>query len=127
MTAAPGAEEDWMSCHMPEPRMSSALAGNRPSTLIVAGMDVNHVGGSMFAVSRAGLAPVIALAAPPALFQLTMPLRPSPLRVAAASPETRPPVVRNPAPLAPVPTYPPPAWKKAASRCRATGSPGQPP
>ncbi len=34
--------------------MSAAAAGNRPSTVIVAGTEVNQVGGSMIAVSRLG-------------------------------------------------------------------------
>jgi len=75
MTADPGADADWASgAHSPARKYPSR--GNRPSTIIVAGMDVNQVGGSMIAVSCAGNAPTIGLFGPPSLFQLTMPLRP---------------------------------------------------
>ena len=57
-------------------RGRSPVSGSRPSTIIVAGTAVNHVGGSMIAVSGAGYAPVIGLSAPPVLSQYTMPLRP---------------------------------------------------
>src|SRR5688572_16205999 len=104
MTGAFGAVADCASMsHIPEARMSSAAAGNRPSTLIVAGTDVNQVGGSMIAVSRLGEAPVMGLVAPPTLFQLTIPLRPLPDLVAAVRPVTRAPVLRKLAPFAPAP------------------------
>ena len=89
MTGAFGADADCASMsHIPEARMSAAAVGNRPSTVIVASTDVNHVGGSMIAVSWLGEAPVIGLVAPPVLIRLTIPLRPLPDRVAAVRPVT---------------------------------------
>ena len=88
----------------------------RPSTLIVAGMAVNQVGGSMIAVSCAGNAPTIGLFGPPSLFHWTIPLRPFPVRLAAVRPVTNPAEVRKLAPFVRAPTYPPPAAKKACSR-----------
>src|SRR5687768_17356793 len=106
MTGAFAADADGGSFsvrHIPAARMSSRFGGNRPSTLIVVGTEVNHVGGSMIAVSRVGEAPVIGLVAPPVLIQLTIPLRPLPDRVAAVRPLTNAPLVRNVAPPAPAP------------------------
>ena len=57
----------------------------------------------MIAVSDSGNAPTIGLLAPPTLFQLTMPLRPLPVRLAAVSPVTSAPVVRKFAPFVPAP------------------------
>src|SRR5918995_5470494 len=94
------------------------MSGSRPSTVIVAGMDVNQVGGSMIAVSDAGNAPTIGLLGPPSLFQLTIPLRPFPVRLAAVSPVTRAPVDRKLAPFVPAPMYPPPAAKNACNLAR---------
>src|SRR5918999_1033908 len=117
ITAEPGAEADCASgAHRPARKWPSS--GSRPSTVIVAGMDVNQVGGSMIAVSVAGNAPTIGLFGPPSLFQLTMPLRPFPVRLAAVSPVTRAPVDRKLAPFVPAPTYPPPPAKKACSLAR---------
>src|SRR5512141_2332598 len=105
MTADPGAEADWASgAHSPARKYPSS--GSRPSTVIVAGMDVNQVGGSMIAVSCSGNAPTIGLFGPPSLFQLTMPLRPFPVRLAAVRPVTSVAEVRKLAPLVPAPMYP---------------------
>src|SRR5512139_2298415 len=98
ITADPGADADWASgCHSPARKYPAS--GRRPSTAIVAGMDVNQVGGSMIAVSCAGNAPTIGLFGPPSLFHWTMPLRPLPLRLAAVRPVTRPAELRKLAPF----------------------------
>src|SRR5512143_86465 len=118
MTGDPGADAGWASgCHSPARKYPAN--GSRPSTLIVAGMAVNQVGGSMMAVSCAGNAPTIGLFGPPSLFQLTMPLRPLPVRLAAVRPMTSPAEFRKLAPFARAPMYPPPAAKNAWSRERA--------
>src|SRR5512136_73498 len=117
MTADPGADADWASgAHSPARKYPAS--GSRPSTLIVAGMAVNQVGGSMIAVSCAGNDPTIGLLGPPSLFQATMPLRPLPLRLVAVSPVTSAAEVRKLAPFVPAPMYPPPAAKNAWSRER---------
>src|SRR5687768_16966600 len=104
MTGALAADADCASMsHMPEARMSAKAAGNLPSTLIEPGTEVNQVGGSMIAVSWLGEAPVMGLVAPPTLFQLTIPLRPLPDRVAAVRPVTSAPLLRKLAPFAPAP------------------------
>ena len=82
------------------PAAKKADAGSRPSTVIVAGTAVSQVGGSTIAVSRAGMAPVMTLFAPPVLSQNTMPLRPLPAALAAVRPAVWPPFVRKFAPLA---------------------------
>src|SRR5512137_2867314 len=110
ITAEPGAEADCASgAHSPARKYPAN--GSRPSTLIVAGMAVNQVGGSMIAVSCAGDAPTIGLFAPPSLFHWTMPLRPLPDRLAAVRPVTNPAEFRKLAPLVRAPIYPPPAAK----------------
>src|SRR3990172_1617746 len=124
MTADPGAEADWASgCHSPARKYPAS--GRRPSTVIVVGVVVNQVGGSMMAVSCAGNAPTIGLFGPPSLFQRTMPLRPFCDRLAAVRPVTSPAEVRKLAPFKSAPMYPPPPAKTAWSRVRAVAPPGQ--
>ena len=85
------------------PAAKKPVSGSFASTEKVAGVDVNHVGGSTIIVSRAGYVPVTGLFAPPVLSQYTMPLRPEPVRLAAVRPATWVPVVRKLAPFAPAP------------------------
>jgi hypothetical protein len=104
MTGAPAADADCASISQkPEATIAAESDGKRPSTPMVPGTAVNQVGGSMIAVSLPGAAPVIGLADPPLLSQLTIALRPFPERVAALKPVTSDPAVRKFAPLAPAP------------------------
>src|SRR5688572_1507898 len=94
ITAEPAADAESESpsiCQSPARKKPDA--SSRPSTVIVAGTPVNHVGGSTIAVSVLGYAPTIGLDAPPVLFQRMIPDRPLPLLVAAVKPVTWPPLV----------------------------------
>src|SRR5687768_9416571 len=95
ITGEPAAEAESESpsiCQRPAAKKPDA--SSRPSTVIVDGTDVNHVGGSTIAVSVLGYVPTIGLDAPTSLLQRTIPDRPFPLLVAATKPVTWLPLMR---------------------------------
>src|SRR4051812_15323199 len=96
--AEPGADADCAS-RSQSPLRKKPVSGRLPSTVIVEGTAVNQVGGSTIAVSVERYEPVIGLVPLPELFQLTIPLRPFPERLAAVRPVTWPPAVRKLAPF----------------------------
>src|SRR4051794_12292043 len=100
MRGDPGADADCAS-RSQRPAAKKPESGSFASTEKLAGVDVNHVGGSTIIVSRLGYVPTIGLFTPPVLSQYTMPLRPAPLRLAGVRPAVWAPVTRKFAPLAP--------------------------
>ncbi len=101
MITEPGAVFHWSAGHIPAAK--NPVDGSRASTLQPAGRPVSQVGGSTIAVSRAGMAPVITLLAPPVLSQYTMPLRPFPAALSPVRPGAWPASASNVAP----PSWPP--------------------
>ena len=97
ITTEPGAVPQFAVGHSPAAKKPDP--GRRASTANVAGTALSQVGGSTIALSRAGIAPVMTLFAPPVLSQNTMPLRPLPAALLAVRPATWPPAVRKFAPL----------------------------